>query len=298
MSLAGFIASQRTDHGVPHAVTCRMLDISEQWFYKWRDRAPTARQRRRAELDAKVKKVFDDSKGTYGSPRVHAELIDQGEQVSVNTVAESMRRQGLVARQPRRRKGGLTRQDRTKVPFPDLVHRDFTAPARNVRWVGDITEIPTEEAKLYLATVIDLYSRRLLGYATGLHPDADLAAAAINMAVAARGGPDHISGVIFHTDRGSTYTAERFTELCRRLGIIQSMGRVGSCFDNAAAESWFSTLEWELQSRHTFTDPHHARAVIVPWITDFYNLRRRHSSIRMMSPIDYQNTTTVSTEAA
>jgi putative transposase len=298
VSLAGFIASQRTDHGVPHAVTCRMLDISEQWFYKWRDRQPTVRLQRRAELDAKVKKVFDDSKGTYGSPRVHAELVDDGETVGANTVAESMRRQGLVARQPKRRKGGLTRQDKSKVPFPDLVRRNFTAPAPNVRWVGDITEIPTEEAKLYLASVIDLYSRRLLGYATGLHPDADLAAAAINMAVAARGGPATIAGVIFHTDRGSTYTAERFSELCERLDIVQSMGRVGSCFDNAAAESWFSTLEWEVQSRHTFTDPDHARQVIVPWITDFYNLRRRHSSNRMMSPIDYENTTTVSHEAA
>ena len=296
MSLAGFIASQRTDHGVPHAVTCRVLEISEQWFYKWRDRAPTDRQRRRAELDVKVKKVFDASAGTYGSPRVHAELVDDGETVGENTVAASMRRQGLVARQPKRRSGGLTRQDRTKVPFPDLVRRDFTAPAPNVKWVGDLTEIPTEEAKLYLATVIDLYSKRLLGYATGLHPDAELAAAAINMAAAAHGG--NIAGVIFHTDRGSTYTADRFTELCRRLGITQSMGRVGSCFDNAAAESWFSTLEWEVQSRHTFTDPDHARAVIVPWITDFYNLRRRHSSIRMMSPIDYENTTTVSNEAA
>ena len=298
MSLASFIASQRTDHDVPHAVTCRVLEISEQWFYKWRDRAPTARQRRRAELDVKVKQVFDDSGGTYGSPRVHAELVDQGETVGENTVAESMRRQGLVARQPKRRKGGLTRQDRTKVPFPDLVKRDFTAPAPNVRWVGDLTEIPTEEAKLYLATVIDLYSRRLLGYATGLHPDAELACAAINMAVAARGGPDHIAGVVFHTDRGSTYTADRFSALCERLAITQSMGRVGSCFDNAAAESWFSTLEWEVQARHIFTDPDHARTVIIPWITDFYNLRRRHSSIRMMSPIDYENTTTVSTEAA
>ncbi len=298
MSLAGFVASQRTDHGVPHAVTCRVLEISEQWFYKWRDRAPTARQRRRADLDAKVKRVFDDSKGTYGSPRVHAELVDEGEIVGENTVAASMRRQGLVARQPNRRKRGLTRQDRTKVPFADLLNRHFSAAAPNLRWVGDITEIPTEEAKLYLATVIDLFSRRLLGYATGLHPDAELAGAAINMAVAARGGPGNVAGVIFHTDRGSTYTAGTFTELCHRLEIVQSMGRVGSCFDNAAAESWFSTLEWEVQSRHTFADPDHARSVIVPWITDFYNRRRRHSSTRMMSPVDYENTTTVSTEAA
>ena len=298
MSLAGFIASQRTEFGVPHAVACRVLEVSESWFYKWRDRPPTPRQRRRSELDAKIKAIFDGSGGTYGSPRVHAELVAQGETVGANTVAESMRRQRLVARAPKRARRGLTRPDKSKAPFADLLRRDFTAPAPNVRWVGDITEIPTEGAKLYLATVIDLYSRRLLGYATGLHPDAELACAAIAIAVTNRGGAGNITGVIFHTDRGSTYTADSFTTLCRDLDIVQSMGRVGSCFDNAAAESWFSTLEWEVQSRHRFTDPDHARAVIVPWITDFYNTRRRHSSTHMMSPTDYENTATVTDEAA
>ena len=140
-----------------------------------------------------------------------------------------------------KRRNGLTRQDKTAPKFPDLLRRDFTAERPNARWVGDITEIPTTGGKLYLATVIDLYSRRLLGAATGIHPDADLACAAITMAVAARGGIDAVNGpnwrenesqrVIFHTDRGSTYTANSFTGLCRRLGIRQSMGRVGSCFD-------------------------------------------------------------------
>ena len=175
-----------------------------------------------------------------------------------------MRRQGLVARRIRRR-SGLTRADKTKAPFPDLVRRDFTAGAPNTKWVGDITEIPTgpddRGPKLYLATVIDLYSRRLLGAATSRHPDADLACAAITMAVAARGGKAAIDGVIFHTDRGSTYTADRFTALCRRLGIRQSTGRVGSCFDNAAAEALFSSLEWEVLSRNTFTSLDQARCV-------------------------------------
>jgi transposase InsO family protein len=141
----------------------------------------------------------------------------------------------------------LTRQDKTAPKFPNLVKRDFTADAPNVKWVGDITEIPTEAGKLYLATVIDLFSRKLLGAATGLHPDAELACQAIQMAVAARGGAASIAGVIFHTDRGSTYTAAKFTALCRRLGIQQSMGRVGSCFD-ACAEALFSSLEWEVLS--------------------------------------------------
>ena len=142
-------------------------------------------------------------------------------------MADSMRRQGLVARRIKRR-NGLTRQDKTAPKFGDLLRRDFTAVAPNTRWVGDMTEVPTAAGKLYLATVIDLYSRRLLGAATGLHADADLACEAIKMAVAVRGGGEHIRGVVFHTDRGSTYTANDFTKLSRRLKIIQSMGRVGS----------------------------------------------------------------------
>jgi len=160
---------------------------------------------------------------------------------------------------------GRPGRDKTAPKFPDLVRRDFTATAPNTRWVGDMTEIPTGRdgrgTKLYLATVIDLYSRRLLGAATGLHPDAELAGAAITMAVAARGGTDVIwrereeERVIFHTDRGSTYTAHAFTKLCRTMGIRQSMGRVGSCFDNAAAEAFFSSLEWEVLSRTTSRQP-------------------------------------------
>src|SRR3954449_1646776 len=200
------------------------------------------------------------ARGLHGSPRLHRALRESGWLVSEKTVAASMRRQGLVARRIRRRHG-LTRQDKTAPKFPDLLKRDFTAAAPNTRWVGDMTEIRTAAGKLYLATVIDLYSRRLLGAATGLHPDADLACQAIKMAVTARGGADRIRGVIFHTDRGSTYTANAFTKLCRRLDISQSMGLVGSCFDNAAAEAFFSSLEWEVLSRHQLTDPDHARAV-------------------------------------
>jgi putative transposase len=147
-----------------------------------------------------------------------------------------MARQGLAGRVRKRRKG-LTRPDKRKQPFGDLVRRDFTAPAPDVKWCGDITEIPTDEGKLYLATALDLFSRWLLGYATSAHPDAVLAGHAVKMAVAARGGD--VAGVIFHTDRGSTYTADHFTSLCAKLKIIQSMGRVGSCFDNSAAESFF-----------------------------------------------------------
>jgi putative transposase len=287
VSVARFIADQRTNYRVPHPITCALLGVSLSWFYKWLHRTPTLTEQRRAELDAAVADAFDKARGLHGSPRLHADLREAGRQVSEKTVADSMRRQGLVARRIRRR-GGLTRQDRIAPKFPDLLRRDFTAKEPNAKWVGDMTEIPTAAGKLYLATVLDLYSRRLLGAATGLHPDAELACEAIKMAVAARGGHQHIAGVIFHTDRGSTYTADKFTALCRRLDIRQSMGRVGSCFDNAAAEAFFSSLEWEVLSRHEFDSTAKARAVVIDWCYGFYNHQRRHSAAAGQSPINYE----------
>ena len=289
MSLAAFIADQRTSHHVPHAVACRALNVSESWYYKWyhRPRRPTSSELRRAELDAAVAEAFEAAHGLHGSPRVLVDLRAAGWTVSEKTVAKSMARQGLVARVQKRRKN-LTRPDKRAVPFPDLVNRDFTAPAPNMKWVGDMTDIPTDEGKLYLSTAIDLFSRRLLGYATSCHPDAELAGETIKMAVAGRGGKDRVAGVIFHSDRGSTYTATSFTALCKKLDIRQSMGRVGSCFDNAAAESFFSTLEHEVLSRHHFKTREEARQTIVKWVVDFYNRRRRHSSCGMQSPIDYE----------
>ena len=240
MSVARFVADQRTKYRVPHRFTCALLGVSVSWFYKWLGRAGdpggvhTDTDRRRCQLDEAVRTAFGKSKGLHGSPRLVADLRDLGWVVSEKTVADSMRRQGLIARKIRRR-SGLTRQDKSAPKFPDLLKRDFTAAAPNTRWVGDMTEIPTAAGKLYLATVIDLYSRRLLGAATSRHPDATLACAALEMAVAARGGreaiwrDDEAQRVIFHTDRGSTYTAQAFRNLCSRLGVRQSMGRVGSC---------------------------------------------------------------------
>ncbi len=316
MSVARFIADQRTMYLVPHAVVCALLGVSVSWFYEGlgRSQGPaadtglhTTRDRRRETIDRAVAVAFKKARGLHGSPRLHGDLLDDGWKLSEKTVADSMRRQGLVARRIRRR-NGLTRQDKTAPKFPDLLRRDFSADRPNAKWVGDMAEVPTgpdgRGPKLYLASVIDLYSRRLLGAATGLHPDADLACAAIKMAVAARGGreaiwrEDEAERVIFHTDRGSTYTANAFTRLCRQLGIRQSMGRVGSCFDNAAAEAFFSSLEWEVLSRHTFTDTHQAQAVVLDWCYGFYNHDRRHSSAAMMSPINYENTAAPDREAA
>jgi transposase InsO family protein len=251
LSLAAFIASQRTCHRVPHAFAYRALGVSESWFYTCRDRKPTPAQQRRAALDAKVAEIFADSGGepdTYGSPRIHAELRDLGWRVSEKTVAASMARQGLVAR-PKRRFRCLTRPDGRAVPFPDLIKRDFSATAPNEKWCGDMTEIPTLEGKLYLADVEDLFNRRIAGFAIGEHTDAELANTAIQTAVAIRDGT--VAGMIFHPDRGSTYTADAFTKACDHHKIRQSIGHTRSCLDNATAESFFPTLEHELLSRTT-----------------------------------------------
>ena len=288
MTVASFIAVQRTDHGVPHAVGCRALGVAESTFYKWRDRPPTRRQARRARLDVAVKASFDDSGGnpeTYGSPRVFEDLIEDGWVVSVNTVAASMRRQGLEGRAPKRRRRSLTRPDKAAAPVRDLIGRDFNAEAIDTKWCGDLTEIPTDEGKLYLATVEDLASRRLPGFAIGDHHDADLARAALCMAAAVRGG--NVSGVIFHSDKGGEYTGDAFAKTCKALGVVQSMGRVGSALDNAAAESFNSTLEWELLSRRHFATKSQARSEVAAFI-DAYNHRRRHSSCEMKSPVVYE----------
>jgi putative transposase len=278
---------------VPHAITCRVLGVSQSWFYKWRDRPPTPRQDRRSQQTAAVRQVFDDSGGTYGSPRIGIELRAQGWQVSNNTIAQLMAEQGLVARAKRRRRG-LTRQGK-RPAAPDLIKRAFTAPTPDVAWCGDMTEIVTGQGKLYLATVIDLYSRRILGYAMGAHHDAGLVVAALNMAAVTRGGD--IAGVIFHSDRGSEYGSAQFAHACARWQVRQSMGRAGSCFDNAVAEATFSTIKVEYVHRRQFRTRAEARLKIATWITDFYNRRRRHSVCDGHSPIDYERTTTHAQEA-
>jgi putative transposase len=284
-AVAGVISDNRTEHGIPHTVSCRALGVSESWFYKWRNRPPAGRELRRQRLADEIKKIFTESGGTYGSPKIFILLVRGGWRISVNTVAKLMAELGLVARVVRRR-SGLTRPGK-RLAAPDFVKRDFTAEEPDLVWAGDMTEIVTEEGKLYLATVIDLFSRRLLGYAMGAHHDADLVVAALNMAAVTRGGD--VSGVIFHSDRGSEYTSRKFGRACRKLGVFQSMGRVGSCFDNAVSEAFNSVLKVEYVHRHNFRTRAAARIRIATWITDFYNTRRLHSVCGFKSPIDYEN---------
>lgn len=284
MTLAQFVASQRTDHGIPHAVACRALGVGESWFYRWRSGPPSGIDARRADLDAAVKRCFDDSEGTYGSPRVRAQLRSEGRAVSKKSVEASMARQGLIARPAKRRR---SRRSDGDAAVDDLIGRDFTAEAADLRWVGDFKEIPTGEGKVHLAAVMDLFSRRIVGFATSnSYPTAKLAQAAIEMAVATRGGD--VAGVIFHTDKGTQYTAGDFAEACDQLDITRSTGRVACALDNAAAESFFSTLTHELIHRRTWATRRQARRDIARWITDWYNPRRLHSTLDMTSPIDYE----------
>ena len=282
--MAAFIAAQRVDHGVPQAVSCQALGVSQAWFYKWRHGDGSPRRARRERLKAEIRRLFGAHQGKRGSPMITADLTDAGWTVSKNTVAALMAEMGLAARAKRKRRA-TTRPGKGRWRAPDLVKRDFPAQGINRKWYGDGTEIPTGEGKLQLASVLDMGSRRIVGFALGEHHDAELAYGALAMAVAVRGG--QVPGVIMHTDQGSEYTAGRFRHACQRLSISQSMGRPGSALDNAVIEAWHSTLEFELRSRETFATRAAARARVAAWIDD-YNRHRRHSALRMMSPVDYE----------
>lgn len=286
MSLAALIAAQRVEHGIPHAVSCRALGVSQAWFYKWRRGDGSLRRQRRIALSAVIAYLFGLHRGRYGSPRITADLREMGWKVSPNTVARLMAEQGLVARRKRKRRA-TTRPDRSARKAPDALRRDFAPPQRpNLRWCGDLTEIPTDEGTLYLAAILDLYSRRCVGFAMGVHHDAALARAALCMAIAVRGGA--VAGVVFHSDQGGEYTGRLFADACRSAGVIQSMGRTGSALDNAVAESFNSTLEFELLSGRRFAGREQARRAVAAWI-DEYNTERRHSTNGMLAPVAYEH---------
>jgi transposase InsO family protein len=282
--VAAFIAAQRAQHGIPYAVACRALGVSQSWFYKWLHGDTSVRRARRRQLAVEIRRLFARHRGRYGSPRITADLIDAGWKVSKNTVAALMRELHLVAR-PRKGRKATTRADRGRWRAPDLVRRQFHARRPNQKWFGDGTEIATGEGKLHLASVLDIFSRRVVGFALSEHHDAELAYGALAMAVAVRGG--QVAGVIMHTDQGSEYTAQLVRQACHRLGIRQSMGRPGSALDNAAIEAWHSTLEFELRARESFPTKATARSRVAAWI-DEYNRERRHSALGMQSPITYE----------
>jgi transposase InsO family protein len=284
--VAALIAAQRAEHRIPHVVSCKALGVSQSWFYKWKSARPGPRAERRDRLKAEVARLFGEHEGKYGSPRITADLRDAGWRVSENTVAALMREQHLAARRKKKRRS-TTRPGKGRWRAPDLVKRDFPAAALNRKWFGDGTQIATGEGRLHLVSVLDVASRRVLGFALGERHDAALAYGALAMAIAVRGG--QVPGVVFHTDQGSEYTARSFQAACQRLGVCQSMGRPGSALDNAVIESWHSTLEFELRSVEHFATKAAARAKVAAWIND-YNTCRRHSACQMMPPVTYEKT--------
>lgn len=288
--MARFITVQRAEHGIPVATGCRALGASPAWYHKWRHGDRSARRARREQLGVEIARLYAVHRGRYGAPRITEDLHEAGWRVSENTVAAIMRERGLVGR-PTRRRRGLTRPGRGRWRAPDLVKRKFGTDQLNRRWYGDGTEIVTDEGKLILDSVLDMGSRRIVGFALGEHHDAELAYQALAMAVAVRGGKETITGVVLHTDQGSAYTSHRVRAACGRLGVRQSMGRPGSALDNAVIESWHSTLEFELRRLERFATKAEARAEVAAWIEE-YNHDRRHSALGMRSPIAYERSLT------
>src|SRR5262245_46906450 len=265
---------------------CRALEVSPSGFYAARGRAPSQRAQADAQLAEQIRAIHDDSRGTYGMPRVHAELAADGVRVSRKRVARLMRTRGLEGIS-RRRKTFTTVRDRDARPAPDLVGRKFTATAPDQLWVADITYVPTWAGFLYLAVVLDVWSRRVVGWAMATHLRTELVLDALNMAVEQR----RPTSVIHHSDQGCQYTSIAFGLRCRETGIKPSMGSVGDAYDNALCESFFATLECELIDRRRFRSQAEARLAVFDFIEGFYNPRRRHSALDYDSPVEYEGST-------
>lgn len=268
------------------ATACELLEVSRSAYYEWAAHVPCARELSDAELGTRIETIHKESRGTYGAPRVHAELVDQGVACSRKRVARLMRRKGLVGVCPRRWRT-TTIADPEADPVIDLVKRAFgpgTVELDTV-YVSDITYVRTWEGWLYLATVIDLGSRAVVGWSMADHMRAELVCDALSMAIEHR-HPG--AGLIFHSDRGSQYTSGELADLCECHGITQSMSRPGQCWDNAVSESFFASLKNELIYRGSWPTRAAARHAIFEYIEVFYNRRRRHSSLGYRSPAEHE----------
>jgi len=274
-----------TAHQAVHhvATMCRVLGVSSSGYYAWRKRPLSAQARADVELTAHIDAIHRASRGTYGAPRVHAELAALGIHVGRKRVARLMRALGVHG-VSRRRWPRTTLRDPAHPSAPDLVARDFTAPGPDRLWVADITYIPTGTGFLYLAVVLDAWSRRVIGWAMASHLRTELVLAALDMAVAQRRPTD----VIHHSDQGCQYTSLAFGRRCREAGVRPSMGSVGDAYDNALCESFFATLECELLDRQRFATQAEARLAVFDFIEGWYNPRRRHSALAYLSPLDYE----------
>ena len=267
----------------PIATQCRVLEVSASGFHAWRQRPLSARARADAELTERIRAIHTASHATYGAPRVQAELAAAGVHVARKRVARLMRTAGLRGAS-RRRDVHTTVRAPADVPALDLVQRDFSAPAPDRLWVADITYVPTLAGFLYLAVVLDVFSRRIVGWAMAAHLRTELVLAALDMAL----GQRRPAAVIHHSDHGCQYTAFAFGTRCRANGVRPSRGSVGDCYDNAMCESFFATLECELLVHSRFSNHAEARQAIFAFIEGWYNTRRRHSALDYLSPNDYE----------
>ncbi len=261
---------------------CRLLGVSRSGFYDWERRKVSTQARRREVLTEHIRAVFAASYRTYGYRRVHAELMRSGVRVDDELVRRLMRAARLCPVQVKPRRG-LTVAARTAGVIPDLVKRDFTAAAPGKKLVGDITQINTGEGTLYLATVIDCYSKSILGWSVDKHYNAGIVSAAMTMAAGRIRLPD---GAIFHSDRGSQYTSYEFSRLLRQEGVRQSVGRTGICFDNAMAESFFGKLKTEWIHHRSFATRAEAQREVIKFVEGFYNTRRLHSALGYRPPLE------------
>lgn len=279
---AEYATSRQNDNPAPSIVQmCTWTGVSRSGYYDWRNKPESATARRREELKRLVVHFFDESDGTYGYRRIHADLADHGVACGHELVRSLMREIGLQPCQPRPWRHSLTAADDTPHHIPDLVDRDFTADAPGQKLVGDITYIPTWQGWLFLATVIDCHTREVIGWAMNDHYRTPLIEEAIRMAATNH----HLAkDAIFHSDRGSNYTSADFGIALKKLGIRQSVGRTGICYDNALAESFFATLKNERIHRTVYPTREHARRDIARYIELRYNSRRRHSELDYKTP--------------
>ena len=286
MRIFNLIDAERASY--PVAVLCRVLGVSKSGYYAWRGRPPSERRRQDALLTEKIREIHSRSRETYGYPRVYAELRSLGVRCGRRRVARLMRAAGLrgCVRGKKRR---TTRRDPRAAPAPDLLCRDFMAARPNRVWLADITYIPTREGFLYLAFILDTYSRKVVGWSMAPHMRTELVVDALEMAVWRRGP---VAVLVHHSDRGVQYTAISFGKRLEEVGIVPSMGRTGTAsLDNAMAESFIATLKTELVHRRHFPDREVARSAIFEYLEGFYNRCRLHSALGYKSPVSYEEAT-------
>ena len=268
----------------PVRAMCRVLDLSPSGYYAWLDREPSARAKRDEELTERIEAVWRENRRVYGRPRIYADLKEAGERVGEKRVGRLMKRAGIWGASRRRRGPKTTRRNEDARPAPDLVERDFSAEGPDQLWVADITYIPTWAGFLYLAVVLDVWSRRVVGWSMATHLRTELVLDALNMATWQR-RPER---VIHHSDQGTQYTSIAFGLRCKEVGVRPSMGSVGDAYDNAMCESFFATLECELLDRQRFRTQAEAKMAVFDFIEGFYNPRRRHSALGQLSPVNFE----------